>query len=157
MPAAEIAAAVTGFRASLEIVKAMIGLRDEEAFRAKSIELLGTVADSLEKAIEAREAYAEQADKIRALEAKIAKLESARVERAKYELRTLGVMGSIVAMLKRDARGDTPAHWVCPDCLGDDHVSVLQPTAKVTIGKRIFQCARCEMEVLATGTPTWTE
>jgi flavin-binding protein dodecin len=89
MPAAEIAAAVTGFRASLEIVKAMIGLRDEEAFRAKSIELLGTVADSLEKAIEAREAYAEQADKIRALEAKIAKLESARVERAKYELRTL--------------------------------------------------------------------
>jgi hypothetical protein len=34
---------------------------------------------------------------------------------------------------------------------------VLQPTAKVTIGKRIFQCARCEMEVLATGTPTWTE
>jgi hypothetical protein len=63
MPAAEIAAAITGFRASLEIVKTMMGLRDEEAFRSKSIELLGTVADSLEKATEAREAYAEQADK----------------------------------------------------------------------------------------------
>jgi hypothetical protein len=157
MPAAEIAAAITGFRASLELVKTMMGLRDEEVFRSKSIELLGTVADSLEKAIEAREAYAEQADKIRFLEAKIARLESARVEKAKYELKTLGGMGAAVAMLKRDARGDAPAHWVCPDCLVQDDIRVLQPTAKVAIGRRIYQCLKCEMEVLATGVPTWTE
>jgi hypothetical protein len=53
MPAAEIAAAVT-VRSALEIAKAMVGLRDAEAFRAKSIELQTVILESLDKAIEAR-------------------------------------------------------------------------------------------------------
>jgi hypothetical protein len=40
VPVAEIAAAITSFRASLDIAKAMVTLRDQEAFRAKSIELV---------------------------------------------------------------------------------------------------------------------
>jgi hypothetical protein len=54
MPVAEIAAAVTGVRSALDITKAMVGLRDAEAFRAKSIELQTVVLEALDKAIEAR-------------------------------------------------------------------------------------------------------
>jgi hypothetical protein len=69
MPAAEITAALTGIRSALDITKAMINLRDAEAFRSKSIELQGVVLETLEKAIAAREAQTEQSDRIRALEA----------------------------------------------------------------------------------------
>jgi hypothetical protein len=60
MPAAEIAAAITSFRALLDVAKAMIGLRDDELFRTKSIELQTAITDALENSIAAREAYATQ-------------------------------------------------------------------------------------------------
>jgi hypothetical protein len=60
MPAAEITAALTGIRSALDITKAMINLRDAEAFRSKSIELQGVMLETLEKAIAAREAQTEQ-------------------------------------------------------------------------------------------------
>jgi hypothetical protein len=68
MAAGEIAAAVTGIRAALDIAKAMVGLRDAEVFRTKAIALQSVILDAFEKAIEAREAYTVQADSIRALE-----------------------------------------------------------------------------------------
>jgi hypothetical protein len=71
MPAAEISAGLTSLHAALNIAKAMIGLRDAEAFRAKSIELQGLILESLDKAIESREAYSAQLDRIRALEAEV--------------------------------------------------------------------------------------
>ena len=74
MPVAEIAAAITGIRSALEVTKAMVGLRDAEAFRTKSIELRGLILESLDKAIEARETYSTQLDRVRALETEISTL-----------------------------------------------------------------------------------
>ena len=81
MAAGEIAAAVTGIRAALDITKAMVGLRDAEAFRAKSIELQAVVLDAFEKAIEARETYSTQADRIRELEAEVTDLKTWNAEK----------------------------------------------------------------------------
>lgn len=74
MPVAEISAAVTSLNATLSIAKAMVGLRDAESFRAKSIEMQQTILDALDNGIAAREAYATQLDRIRALEAEVASL-----------------------------------------------------------------------------------
>ena len=90
MPVAEIAAAVTGMRAALDITKAMVGLRDAEAFRAKSIELQSVVFDAFEKAIEAREAHTAQAERIRSLEAEVAHLKAWDAEKQNYELKNIG-------------------------------------------------------------------
>jgi hypothetical protein len=76
--AAEISAALTSLRAALDLTKAMIGLRDAEAFRTKSIELQGLILESLDKAIESHEAYSTQLDRIRALEAEVASLKDCR-------------------------------------------------------------------------------
>jgi hypothetical protein len=103
MPVAEIAAAITSFRASLDIAKAMVGLRDEEKFRARAIELQTAITDALEKAIDAREAYAAQSDRMRALESGIARLEAWGAAKEKYELKNVG-SSCVAYMLKPEAR-----------------------------------------------------
>src|SRR5258708_463343 len=87
MPVAEIAAGITSLRATLDIAKAMVGLRDAEAFRSKSIELQEIILRALDSGIEAREAYSKQLDAIRALEAEVARLKAWGTEKEKYELK----------------------------------------------------------------------
>jgi hypothetical protein len=111
MPAAEIAAAVTGLRSALDITKAMIGLRDAEAFRAKSIELQGIILETMGQAIEARETYATQVDRIRTLEAEVTDLKAWGGKKDKYELKP-NYTGAVAYMLKPDARDAEPPHWL---------------------------------------------
>src|SRR6185312_5756969 len=111
MAAGEIAAAVTGIRAALDITKAMVGLRDAEAFRAKSIELQGVVLEAFEKAIEAREMYSAQADRIRALEAEVANLKTWDAEKTRYEMKEVWP-GAVAYVLKANAEPTEPIHWL---------------------------------------------
>jgi hypothetical protein len=78
---------------------------------AKSIELQGVVLDAFENAIEAREAYSTQADRIRALEAEVANLKAWDAEKQHYELKP-NYMGAVAYMLKPEARGSEPPHWL---------------------------------------------
>src|SRR5215208_3622163 len=109
MPLAEISAGVTSIRAALDITKAMIGLRDAEAFRAKSIELQSVVLEAMEKAIEAREAQSSQLDRISALETEVTQLKDWSAEKQSYELKHIGE-GGVAYMLKPDKRGSEPPH-----------------------------------------------
>jgi hypothetical protein len=127
MPAAEIAAAITGIRSALDVTKAMIGLRDAEAFRAKSLELQGLILESLDKAIEAREAYAAQLDEIRAL-------------------KSVGT-GATVYVLKPDERGTEPPHWLCPNCFVQRKKSFFQSTREIEKGHLIFRCIGCKSAI----------
>jgi len=154
MPVAEIAAAVTGLRSALDVTKAMIGLRDAEAFRTKSIELQGIILEALEKGIEAREAYATQLDRVRALEAEVAKLKEWDAEKNHYKLKAVGIGGSLAYMLKPEMRGTEPPHWLCPDCFAQRKKTFFQ--AQGTKGAyRIYACAGCKSQIFAGGPPKW--
>jgi|SRR6185437_261559 len=144
MAAGEIAAAVTGIRAALDITKAMIGLRDAEAFRAKSIELQGVVLDAFDKAIEAREAYLAQADRIRALETEVADLKAWDAEKQKYELKSVG-HGVVARILKPEARGTETPHWLCPACFEHSKKSYLLSANKVERGRLLARCNTCDL------------
>jgi hypothetical protein len=146
MPAAEIAAAITGIRSALDVTKAMIGLRDAEAFRAKSLELQGLILESLDKAIEAREAYAAQLDEIRALKAEIAKFEAWDTEEKRYELKSVGT-GATVYVLKPDERGTEPPHWLCTNCFVQRKKSFFQSTREIEKGHLIFRCIGCKSAI----------
>ena len=102
MPIAEIAAAIQSLRATLDVAKAMVGLRDAEAFRAKSIELQETIMRALDSGIEAREAYTQQLDLVRTLETEVARLKAWDAEKQRYELKSLGT-GAVAYALKPDA------------------------------------------------------
>jgi hypothetical protein len=138
MPVAEIAAGITILRATLDIAKAMVGLRDAEAFRAKSIELQETILRALDKGIQAREAYSAQLDRIRALEAEVADLKTWDAEKEKYELKAIG-MGCVAYMLKPEARGTEPPHWLCPNCYAQGKKSFIQPSGATT-NRSAYKC-----------------
>jgi rubrerythrin len=125
MPVAEIAAAVTGIRSALDITKAMVGLRDAEAFRAKSIELQGVVLEALDKAIEARESYSTQSDRVRALEAEVASLKAWDADKQRYELEEVS-HGAMAYVLKKETQGTEPIHWLCASCYNNGKKSILQ-------------------------------
>jgi hypothetical protein len=81
----------------------MVGLRDAEAFRSKSIELQETILRALDSGIEARQAYEKQLDELRALETELANLNAWNTEKQKYELKQ-NFGGGVAYMLKPDAR-----------------------------------------------------
>ena len=83
------------------------------------------ILDSLDKAIEARQAYTEQLDAIRALEAEVAWLESIEYEKQRYELKSIG-QGTLAFVLKPDTRGTETPHWLCPNCFAKGKKSFLQ-------------------------------
>jgi hypothetical protein len=157
MVVAEFFAGITSLRTALDMTKAMIGLRDAEAFRAKSIELQGVVLEALEKAIEAREAYAEQADRIRTLETEVTDLKAWGAEKEKYELKTIGY-GAVAYMLKPEARGTEPPHWLCPNCHAQGKKGFLQTTGRHERRATIYVCPRCNATVATEdGPPAWID
>ncbi len=156
MVVAEIAAGAQSLRAALDIAKAMIGLRDAEAFRAKSIELQTVILEGLERAIEARETYTAQADRIRDLEAEVARLKAWDAERQNYELKKIG-RGVVAYMLKPEARGAEPPHWLCPDCYAKGEKAYFQATGTNIQRNRIFKCIRCSTVIATEDYPTWQD
>ena len=156
MVVAEIAASVTSIRAALDITKAMVGLRDAESFRAKSIELQGVVLEAFEKAIEAREAHSAQADRIRALEAEVADLKAWGAEKQDYELKPIGE-GAVAYMLKPDKRGAEPPHWLCPNCFSKGQKSFLNPTGAHAGRGWIYKCDNCGAKPSCTHMPVWQD
>jgi hypothetical protein len=154
MPVAEISAGLTSLRAALDITKAMIGLRDAEAFRAKSIELQGVVLEALEKAIESREAYAAQTDRIRALETEVARLKAWDAEKEKYELKSVG-RGVVAYMLKPEERGAEPPHWLCPTCYAKGEKAFFQATGATIDRMGVYKCAKCQVPITAARDLGW--
>jgi hypothetical protein len=154
MVVAEISAGVTSLRAALDITKAMVGLRDAEAFRAKSIELQGVVLEAFEKAIEAREAHSTQAERIRALETEVASLKAWDAEKQNYELKPIG-RGAVAYMLKPESRNSEPPHWLCPNCYSKGEKSFLNATGASVGRHQLYKCARCGTQPATDGDPQW--
>jgi hypothetical protein len=143
MPIAEMAAGIVSIRATLDIAKAMVGLRDAETFRAKSIELQETILKALDSGIAAREAYAKQLDMLHELEVEVARLKSWDAEKKRYELKSIGI-GVVAFVLKPEARGAEPPHWLCPNCFEQGKKSYFQSSNKVERARRVFECVSCE-------------
>jgi len=149
MPIAEITAGIASLRATLDIAKAMVGLRDAEAFRAKSIELQESIMRALDSGIEAREAYSKQLDAVRALEAEVAKLKAWDAEKQRYELKSIGY-GASAFVLKPDARGIETPHWLCPNCFAQGKKSFFQNTGGMQARNYVYECIGCKSRVPAT-------
>jgi hypothetical protein len=133
----------------------MIGLRDAEAFRAKSTELQGVILEAMNQAIEAREAYAAQLNRIRALEAEVAELKAWGAEKERYELKKVGVGGTVAYMLKREARGPEPPHWLCPNGYAQGKKAFLQG-GSLAGANRVYSCPNCDTRIAARE-PAWLD
>jgi Zn finger protein HypA/HybF involved in hydrogenase expression len=113
-----------------------------------------SVAEALGKAIEAREAYANQANRIHALEAEMAKMKAWDAETQKYELKGVG-HGAVAYMLKPDARSTEPPHWLCPNCYAKGKKSFVQMTPEMHRREHVFACTECNGKLLSEQPPEW--
>jgi hypothetical protein len=156
MPIAEITAAVTSLNATMQIAKAMVGLRDAEAFRAKSIEMQQTILDALDNGIAAREAYVAQLDRIRALEADVTRLKSWDAEKQNYEMKKCGP-GSVAYMLKPEVRGTHPPYWLCPTCFSNGQKSFLASTGMQQGREWVYKCTTCKAAPGCYHMPEWQD
>ena len=154
MPVAEFSAGLTSLRAALDLTKAMIGLRDAEAFRTRSIELQSVIAEALGQVIEAREAHSAQIDRIKALETEVADLKAWDADKKRYELKSVGI-GVSAYMLKPEERGTEQPHWLCPNCHAKGHKSFLQASGARLGRAMAYRCSGCQGVATTEEYPEW--
>lgn len=150
---AGLAIGIQALKTALNLAKEAKDLTDTTAIRAKIIEMQSLIMEAQASAIDAREAHAEQADRIRQLEQEMRDLEAKRSERARYELKQIAY-GAFAYMLKVEARGTEPPHWACQPCMEDGKKSLLQ---KLQFAGGEYKCPRCNGKIVGKGAPVWIE
>jgi hypothetical protein len=154
MPAAEIAAGITGVRAAIDLTKAMVGLRDSKLIAAKTDELRLLLGEAIGKFVEAQQAQLAQLDEIATLKAEINKFSDWETEKQRYELK--GVKHGVTAyMLKPAVRGAEPPHWLCPTCFEKGKKSHLQFSTQMSGGGSVFRCKGCNGHMVTNSEPNW--
>lgn len=156
MVIAETAAALTSLKHAMDLAKAMKDLSSAEAFNARALEMQALLGQALGEVVVAREAQSEQLDRIHALEAEVAHLKAWDAEKKNYELKQLW-SGAMTYMLKPEARGAEPAHWLCPNCYTQGRKSFFQPTDRHKNRNTTFVCSGCKSEITSNETPVWLE
>ena len=140
---AEVFAGIGAFKSMLDMAKSLKDMSDATIRNGAVIELQGQILS----------AQADQmalVERIQSLEAKVANFETWDTEKKRYELKNLG-WGAQAYMLKPEARGGEPAHWVCPNCFSDRKIKIIQHAMVVGRGT-IWICPTCRTETQAPQT-----
>jgi hypothetical protein len=146
-------ASLTGsLKAASDIAKAMITLRDAEAFQAKAIELNREIMSAQSGALAA---YANQAalfKRVSDLEKRLAEFEAWEREKSRYQL-TQSRAGMFCYVLKEEARGAEPMHRLCASCYQKGEKSILHRWTTYDSGNVDFRCMRCTSHFTLDGQP----
>src|SRR5262249_26025571 len=110
-----IASLAGSLKAMGDIAKAMIDLRDAQAFQAKVIELKREIMSAQGSALAAQSHHAAMVDEVRAMKTRIAQLEAWDHEKQRYQLTDHGG-GTFTRALKPGMEGDEPFHRICSNC-----------------------------------------
>lgn len=145
--AGSIGAVATSLRTAFDITKAMIGIRDAAMMQEKVIELRELILTAQSETFRARDAQAALARRVDELEEKLAKFETWDTEKKKYCLKEVDA-GTLAYVIKEDARGSEPVHWLCVNCFDHGRKSLLQERPRPNReAHKIFYCATCKAEI----------
>src|ERR1700733_13027016 len=120
-----IASALSALNAAKDIAQAMITLRDTAAFQGKLIEFQSKIIDANNAALVAQEERVATLERIRDLEKLVADLEAWEAEKKRYQMEEVW-SGATAYVLKEEAKGTEPIHWLCANCYNSRKKSVLQ-------------------------------
>lgn len=151
-----IAQAFSAFKAMKDIAEATIGLRDAAAFRERQIEFQGKIIDAQNALFTLQEERASLIERIGTIEKELADLKGWGAEKQKYELKPISGFGAFAHMLKPDARGTEPPHWLCTQCYENGKKSVIQVFGEID-GYKIWKCPGCvnQFRTWARDRPVW--
>jgi hypothetical protein len=144
-PAAAIAGAASSLQAAGHLVKSLIGLKVTAEVQAKIVELQTAIFDAQGDALAAQSEQFALTQRIRDLEAEVAKTKAWETEKERYELQEFPA-GAFAYVLKAEAAGSEPPHRICASCYQEGHKSILQTTSRHS-GGEIVQCTRCKVQL----------
>ena len=153
----EIAAALSSLKLAADIAQTMINLRDAEMFQSKAIDLQRAILEAQSSALDARVAHAAQIDRISDLEAEVARLKTWGAEKQEYELKPVTHLGNVAYMLKPEARGSKPPHWLCPQCYEDGKKAIFQATGMRHERAMTYRCPGCQSHISSEYPPKWID
>jgi hypothetical protein len=137
---AEIYGGLSAAKAAFDIAKGLKDIHDATLRNAAVIELQ-------DKILSAQEAQAALVDRVRELEKRVGDFETWEVEKDKYTLKDLGY-SALAYMLKPEARGSEPPHFVCTNCFGRRQISIIQHTTLKRGEGMGFFCPSCHAQIL---------
>jgi hypothetical protein len=153
MPVAEITAGITSVRAAYDLTKAMIASRDAKLLANSARDLQMVLGEAIGKFLEAQQAQMAQLEEIASLKAEIANFRDWETEKQRYELKQVGT-GTFAQMLKPDARGIEPPHWLCPNCFETGKKSYFQFSTHAGWGS-VYRCKGCDGHMMTPNEPAW--
>jgi hypothetical protein len=145
---ATIAAAVSSLKAAGDMAKALVGIRDGAILNQKVIELQGVILAAQSDALAAQSDQFALLERVRELEADVARLKTWNAEKERYVLTEIGT-GAFAYLIKPARRGAEPVHCICVQCYEAGRKATLQLKSN-TYGCVILECPGCKNEVVAS-------
>lgn len=154
--AAWLDAIMSPLNAAGEALQKLIETRDlikfGDAFRKLQAEILAAQRGALT----AQTNEATLLERIRELEKEITRFETWENEKSRYEMKALR-RDTFVMMLKPDARGSQPPHWLCTGCYNNGKQGTFQWTRDVAMGRRVYRCDTCQNTIAPGAEPQWLD
>jgi hypothetical protein len=144
----DIAGALSALKSAKDIAEAMVSLRDTETFQAKRIELQSKILDAQSGMLAAQDERAALVERIRALEAEIARLRAWDAEKQRYELKRWGHGAFAYVLKESQARGE-PIHALCAACYDHGVKSRLQANGDQNAYRHAWDCPTCKFSLKA--------
>lgn len=139
-----IQSAVVSLKTATDIVTGLAKLKIGSEVQAKVIELNGVILSAQSSALAANSDQFALLERIRKLEAEIAKMKAWEAEKQRYALTELS-SGAFAYVVKRDARAAEPLHAICAQCYEHGRKSILQ-WIHGQYGNVRFTCNHCKTE-----------
>ncbi|TXN23997.1 hypothetical protein [Methylobacterium sp. WL9] len=144
-----ISGLLSSLKASTDLTKAMLGLRDAQLVREKAVELTAEIMSAHQGALAAQSAQAALLSEVADLKQQIKKFEDWDREAQRYELMEIAT-GSFAYVLKPDMQAGETGHAICATCYQNRRKSILQAFARDhqwTL-TNYLRCDTCKAEIV---------
>lgn len=150
MVVATISATLSSLKASVDLARTAVALRDDaklaeatQALNDRIIDVQNAALQLQERQSAARDEIEALKDEARELRAKIAQLEQKRADRAQYRLHELGKEGVFVLALAAPQNPSDPMHYLCQTCMDNKSEKVVLRRGSL-YGSVYLECVSCK-------------
>lgn len=135
---------LTSLRNAVELTKDFLKVRDA-TMKGKVADLQGEIYTARASALSAQATQAELIDEIASMKKQIAEFSTWEGEKQRYQLKEIAP-GAFAYVLKPDAGGGQPPHWICANCYQHRHTSILQGAGQ-THWATTYTCPQCAASI----------
>lgn len=148
-----IQSAIGSLQVAGNMAKALIGLQNAAAIKAKTIELQEAILSAQSGALNAMSEQSALLDRIRDLEEEVACMKTWNAEKQRYQLTNIGA-GQLVYALKEQEGTGEPPHMLCANCYNRGEKSILQSETRNPGRHKVLFCQNpnCEAELFSNET-----